>query len=882
MITFKCKMCGGDLNITEGNPICECEFCGTTQTIPTADNEKKTNLFNRANRLRMNAEFDKAATVYASITAEFPEEAEAYWGLCLCKYGIEYVDDPATGKKIPTCHRTLPASILDDSDFEQACENADPIAKKVYREEAKAIDRLQQDILSIVASEAPYDVFICYKETDENGERTQDSVMAQDIYDSLTDKGLKVFFARITLEDKLGQQYEPYIYAALHSAKVMLAVGTQFEYFDAVWVKNEWARFLDMMKTDKSKTLIPCYKDIDAYDMPREFKNLQGQDMSKLGWLQDLTRGVFKLCGLDSTDRHQTSANTIPDEDKKLTGYVSMAQNALKAQNYAEVETYCNKILEIDFENVIAWKLKGYAALHDNNRINESCTYFINAYDKSKNKKETAEEIISECERITAPIFKEVVTNWRKNIADTSRIEPLYLNTADLYKKLNSHMRQDSNCIDEMANQLENTANDVWKIDVYNCLKVNNNKPDYNSFNQFLNSFSYPIQILELATKAESVQAFDNIRRLKQLINWAIIAKNAKSWHFQTEDEALSHLTYEARQGVNRIINLKLYPQKWVVDHVLSDKSTDYWSKKINEWEHTITKENERLERQRIEIQEEKERKNREQQERVVRYWNDHAEVKQKLDEELKELNKNVSECNNALKQKNNEKRIIHEKVNKDLSRWKTGMDENIDQRISRLKDTRASLGVFKGREKKQIDDEIASLMMQKPDFSELEKKKKEIEEQVRPILTKIIEEEQSLQKTMSEYMQKIKRIENILKTGDKEGEISEEKMDIQKLLHTYGIDENGAKRLIDDAETVDECKDIIKILESISHMYNHSAEDIQLCKEKLAILQKQEDKEQEALEFKKRGVCQYCGGEFIGVPFMGDVCNRCGKQKDY
>ena len=120
------------------------------------------------------------------------------------------------------------------------------------------------------------------------------------------------------------------------------------------------------------------------------------------------------------------------------------------------------------------------------------------------------------------------------------------------------------------------------------------------------------------------------------------------------------------------------------------------------------------------------------------------------------------------------------------------------------------------------------------------------------------------------------------MKTGDKEGEISEEKMDIQKLLHTYGIDENGAKRLIDDAETVDECKDIIKILESISHMYNHSAEDIQLCKEKLAILQKQEDKEQEALEFKKRGVCQYCGGEFIGVPFMGDVCNRCGKQKDY
>ena len=247
MASFKCKMCGGDLHPIEEESLCECEFCGSVQTVPTMDDEKKTNLFNRANRLRMNAEFDKAATVYSSIAAEFPEEAEAYWGLCLCKYGIEYVDDPVTSKKIPTCHRTLTQSIMDDPDFDQACENADAIARRAYREEAKSIDQLQQDILKIVSSEEPYDAFICYKENDENGNRTEDSVLAGEIYEALTNKGLKVFFARITLEDKLGQQYEPYIYAALYSSKVMLVVGTQYDYFDAVWVKNEWARFLDMM-----------------------------------------------------------------------------------------------------------------------------------------------------------------------------------------------------------------------------------------------------------------------------------------------------------------------------------------------------------------------------------------------------------------------------------------------------------------------------------------------------------------------------------------------------------------------------------------------------------------------------------------------------------
>ena len=140
MVSFKCKMCGGELEIIEGSTVCECEFCGTKQTVPTADNEKKMTLFNRANRLRFNNEFDKAAGVYESIVADFPEEAEAYWGLVLCKYGIEYVDDPATGRKIPTCHRSSFDSVFEDSNFDMVMEYADAISRRVYRDEAKQIE----------------------------------------------------------------------------------------------------------------------------------------------------------------------------------------------------------------------------------------------------------------------------------------------------------------------------------------------------------------------------------------------------------------------------------------------------------------------------------------------------------------------------------------------------------------------------------------------------------------------------------------------------------------------------------------------------------------------------------------------------------------------
>ena len=60
MAVLKCKMCGGDLDITEGATVIECDYCGTKQTVPTAKDENLHGLFNRANTLRIKSEFDKA------------------------------------------------------------------------------------------------------------------------------------------------------------------------------------------------------------------------------------------------------------------------------------------------------------------------------------------------------------------------------------------------------------------------------------------------------------------------------------------------------------------------------------------------------------------------------------------------------------------------------------------------------------------------------------------------------------------------------------------------------------------------------------------------------------------------------------------------------
>ena len=356
MSIFKCKMCGGTIEFNPGDTVGVCDSCGTKQTLPTTNDEIITNLHNRANTLRLKCEFDKAEEIYNKILEKNPDDAEAHWGIILCKYGIEYVEDPKTYNRVPTCHRTSFDAILADEDYKAALANGDGAQRELYEEEAKKIDRIQKDILSIVHNEKPFDVFICYKETDENGNRTQDSVIANDIYHQLTQEGFKVFYAAITLEDKVGQEYEPYIFAALNSAKVMLVVGSKPEYFTAVWVKNEWSRFLKLIKTDRSKLLIPCYRNMDAYELPEEFAHLQAQDMSKIGFINDLVRGIRKVVAdTDSQEKTVREPVAVNSGNANEESLLKRAFMFLEDGDWDSANEYCEKVLDIDPENARAY-----------------------------------------------------------------------------------------------------------------------------------------------------------------------------------------------------------------------------------------------------------------------------------------------------------------------------------------------------------------------------------------------------------------------------------------------------------------------------------------------------------------------------------------------
>lgn len=365
MAVFKCKMCGADLQVNFGDKIVECEYCGTSQTVSTTSDEKVLKLIARGNMLRQNNEFDKAYSVFEQLVSEDGADAESYWNLLLCKYGITYVDD-YNGKKKPTINRMSLTSILDDTDYKKVLELADVVSKNTYIEQASEIANIQNKILDIIKQEQPYDIFISYKETDEFGDRTSDSVLAQDIYNDLVKEGYRVFLSRVSLSNSVGQEYEPVIYSALHTSKMMLLVTTSEEYVNSVWVKNEWSRFLGMMKNDSSKKLIPCYKDMDPYDLPKEIKNIQAIDFNKLGAIQDLIIGVNKVFG---KSQNVTSSNKNNDESNYVSNLLKRVEMNIQEDDIEKANENLEKIFDFDIENDMAYL---YQFLIDSGVKNES------------------------------------------------------------------------------------------------------------------------------------------------------------------------------------------------------------------------------------------------------------------------------------------------------------------------------------------------------------------------------------------------------------------------------------------------------------------------------------------------------------------------------
>lgn len=360
-----CRCCGAALNVKKGMTVCECGYCGVMQTVPRLDFDEKAVLWERADDLRRSGEFDRAMALYEQLAELDPTDPDIFWSITLCRFGVEYVEEPKSRKRVPTINRVQYRPFIEDKDYRRAVEIADGDQRRIYLIQARQLEELRRSVLEVSRTEQPYDIFICYKETDSSGRRTEDSLLAAQLYRSFTAEGLRVFYSRVTLEDKAGAAYEPYIFAAINSAKIMLALGTSPDNFNAVWVKNEWSRYLTRIAETSQGVLAILYKDMPPAHLPKEFAHLQTFDMSAPDFMNELLRGVRKVLAERSPDAEEPAEAPVPETDGvDPAALLRRAELALEDGEFEDADGFCERVLNIQPENPDAYLMKLLAQYH--------------------------------------------------------------------------------------------------------------------------------------------------------------------------------------------------------------------------------------------------------------------------------------------------------------------------------------------------------------------------------------------------------------------------------------------------------------------------------------------------------------------------------------
>ena len=285
-IMVKCRCCGAELFFAEDETTRRCGFCRTINARPESRGEG-LNILNRATEQRLAQDFFHAEESYRRVLELETDSHEARWGLVLCKYGVDYVCDPRSGKQMPVCHTVRVKPMREDADFKKAVAMAPEEVRAGYEADAAYIDAAQQRIRELQVNEPGYDIFLCYKETAlTSNDPTEESRVARRLYNDLTRKGYRVFYAPESLATLVGENYEAGIYHAIETARVMLVIATRPDHLMSAWVHSEWSRFLERIDSGEEKHLVPVYSGMRAEDLPVAFANrsLQALCMDELTW----------------------------------------------------------------------------------------------------------------------------------------------------------------------------------------------------------------------------------------------------------------------------------------------------------------------------------------------------------------------------------------------------------------------------------------------------------------------------------------------------------------------------------------------------------------------------------------------------------------------
>lgn len=414
--------------------------------------------------------------------------------------------------------------------------------------------------------------------------------------------------------------------------------------------------------------------------------------------------GVCSNCGMEySTERLREKlseggatvaapvAAPQADNSKMIENYLKMAENALSAENNEEAESYCNKIIEIDVTNYRAWLIKGQAAGWQstlrNPRLSESVSAFAKAIENAPEDEKEAvkEEAVDQITRLTNAMLSLRTDNFAKNPCEENKnaiVSDLKEMTHILkqFFEVTGIFIDPTPAFDRVPTNINNAAVDAFDNVILPEYKGDPNDPDDRAnkyeWQRFIEKTDYCIGLLGVAI---AISKDDKTK--------ITCYKNAAYYQQMIIDSCSWKRDYSSYGG-------SYWNKEWMLTdsakQIRRNKIAEY-NKKIAELENA-KKEEERAEEEAKRKAEEEARKAAEEEakKRFEEYWAEHAEEKKTLEEEAASLKKQVSELETELEN-------VPEKAEKDEA----------SKQLRSLLVKRESLGIFKIKEKKAIQEEI-------------------------------------------------------------------------------------------------------------------------------------------------------------------------------
>lgn len=460
------------------------------------------------------------------------------------------------------------------------------------------------------------------------------------------------------------------------------------------------------------------------------------------------------------------SGSTVKvDNTDQIKNFIEMAKSAYDADNKGEAEAYCNRIIEIDPQNYEAWLIKGKAAGWQSTlariRIDESVQCFSKAIDYAPEEviSDLKEDISNETTELSKALMRLCCNNFvnyqsKDNVDTIKSCGLMILNySLQLILKCGTVI---SNFKSEIAGLISHSATAGYRTVEGNYIKEK--LPDKYTFDKFIEGADYVSTLIAYAIDYAGEEDLDlNIFLYKELININNDCINACSWKWEYVDwdpvtlhdpHVIADYQREVEQMIlsNGGIPDKAGHGAYAKEFSLTStavaarrNNNDSFNKKINEYRKLIQKKKE----------DERKRKLQEQQDRNKTYWAEHAEEKLQLESERSNLENEL----NQLKTQATpfDKEIATLKKERDGEVPSEKEKETVLSEISRLRKEQGQLGLFKGKEKKAIQDQINELNSRLTtigDSIEAERKEqqksrnakiREIEERAKPIKDKII-----------------------------------------------------------------------------------------------------------------------------------------------